>query len=38
MVQNVYIRVVVKENGVLYNKVIYTFADHQEPWHETQMK
>jgi branched-chain amino acid transport system substrate-binding protein len=38
MVQNVYIRDVVKENGVLYNKVIYTFADQKEPWHETQMK
>jgi len=38
MVQNVYIREVVKENGVLYNKVIYTFADQKEPWHETQKK
>jgi branched-chain amino acid transport system substrate-binding protein len=38
MVQNVYIREVVKENGVLYNKVIYTFANQGEPWHETQKK
>ena len=38
MVQNVYIREVVKENGVLYNKVIYTFENQKEPWHETQKK
>ncbi len=38
MVQPVYIRVVVKENGVLYNKVIYTFENQKEPWHETQEK
>jgi branched-chain amino acid transport system substrate-binding protein len=38
MTQNVYAREVVKENGVLYNKVIYTFKDQKEPWHETQKK
>jgi branched-chain amino acid transport system substrate-binding protein len=38
LVQNVYIREVVKENGLLYNKVIYTFEDQKEPWHETQKK
>ena len=38
LIQNVYIREVVKENGVLYNKVIYTFENQKEPWHETQKK
>jgi branched-chain amino acid transport system substrate-binding protein len=38
LIQPVYIREVVKENGVLYNKVIYTFEDQKEPWHETQKK
>lgn len=34
LTQNIYIRQVVKENGVLYNKVIDTFRDVKEPWHE----
>lgn len=38
LIQNVYIREVVKENGVLHNKVIYTFENQKEPWHETQRK
>jgi branched-chain amino acid transport system substrate-binding protein len=38
LIQPVYIREVVKENGMLYNKVIYTFEDQKEPWHETQSK
>lgn len=38
MVQNVYIREVVKENGKLFNKVVYTFENQKEPWHETQKK
>lgn len=32
--QNVYIRRVVKENGTLYNKTIYTFEAQKEPWHQ----
>jgi branched-chain amino acid transport system substrate-binding protein len=38
MVQNVYIRELVKENGKLYNKVVYTFENQKEPWHESQKK
>jgi branched-chain amino acid transport system substrate-binding protein len=38
LIQNVYIREVVRENGVLYNKAIYTFENQKEPWHETQKK
>jgi branched-chain amino acid transport system substrate-binding protein len=39
MVQNVYIRELVKDSkGQLYNKVIYTFPDQKEPWHEMQKK
>ncbi len=38
MIQNVYIRELVKENGQTYNKVIYTFENQKEPWHETQKK
>jgi branched-chain amino acid transport system substrate-binding protein len=33
-IQNVYIRRVVRENGVLYNKTIYTFEAQKEPYHE----
>jgi branched-chain amino acid transport system substrate-binding protein len=38
LIQNVYIREVVKENGLLYNKIIYTFENQKEPWHDTQRK
>jgi branched-chain amino acid transport system substrate-binding protein len=38
MVQNVYIREVVKENGKLFNKIVHTFENQKEPWHETQKK
>jgi len=38
MIQNVNIRELAKENGQLYNKVIYTFENQKEPWHETQKK
>jgi branched-chain amino acid transport system substrate-binding protein len=38
MVQNVYMREVTKENGQLINKVIHTFENQKEPWHETQKK
>ena len=34
LVQPVYIRQVVKEGGRYVNKVIYTFPDEKEPWHE----
>lgn len=37
--QNMYIRVVAKDaNGKLYNKLIYTFHDVKEPWHEQHKK
>jgi branched-chain amino acid transport system substrate-binding protein len=32
--QNIYIRKVVKEDGKLVNKVIYTFPAQKEPWHK----
>ncbi len=32
--QNIYIRKVVKEDGELVNKVIYTFTAQKEPWHQ----
>jgi len=38
LIQNVYIRELVKENGVLYNKTIFTFENVKEPWHELQKK
>lgn len=34
MVQNIYIRKVVKQDGKLVNKVIYAFPAQREPWHE----
>ncbi len=34
IVQNIYIRKVVKQDGKLVNKVIYTFPAQREPWHE----
>ena len=34
LVQPIYIRQVVKEGGRYVNKVIYTFPDEKEPWHE----
>ena len=37
--QNMYIREVAKDgNGKLYNKLIYTFHDVKEPWHEQHKK
>lgn len=33
LTQNIYIRRVVEENGVLFNKVIHTYENQQEPWH-----
>ena len=38
IIQNIYIRELVKENGVLYNKTIFTFENVKEPWHELQKK
>jgi branched-chain amino acid transport system substrate-binding protein len=34
IVQNIYIRKVVKQDGKLVNKVIYSFPAQREPWHE----
>ena len=34
IIEPIYIREVVKENGVLVNKVIATLPDQKEPWHE----
>jgi len=33
LTQNIYIRQVVKEDGVLFNKVIHTYEQMKEPWH-----
>jgi branched-chain amino acid transport system substrate-binding protein len=33
-IENIYIRKVVKEDGALVNKEVYTFEGQKEPWHE----
>jgi branched-chain amino acid transport system substrate-binding protein len=38
LTQNVYIRRIVKENGVLFNKEFFTYPSVKEPWHELQKK
>jgi branched-chain amino acid transport system substrate-binding protein len=37
-IQNVYIREVVRQDGQLINKVIFTYEAQKEPWHELQKR